>query len=278
MREENESALNVAWLFYLKKKSNFKFNVLSLFVIRERHCGGIAPGFHVIHRNGVTVDNRLENLALVAIGSPAGQLLASGGRRQNSTQQQRSSSVLGHNDYQQCEDSGHTREHSLYWAAIQQLPADPVEEVSVTLDAAAVTNVNVCFFLATAFRRVGCHKVLQCQRRSHWRWRRHLLLLWMSLSALHQHGTRIERILHLRPMSSEFRVSSHRSRQVSNSPLSFRKPDTVALTVSKKIGPFTRNPVGSAKDLTFWNDRQSARATNSNKFRPRKKTCFKKNL
>ena len=128
---------------------------MSLFVIRERHCGGIAPGFHVIHRNGVTVDNRLENLALVAIGSPAGQLLASGGRRQNSTQQQRSSSVLGHNDYQQCEDSGHTREHSLYWAAIQQLPADPVEEVSVTLDAAAVTNVNVDSFSQQHFGELG---------------------------------------------------------------------------------------------------------------------------
>ena len=101
------------------------------------------------------MDNRLENLALVAIGSPAGQLLASGGRRQNSTQQQRSSSVLGHNDYQQCEDSGHTREHSLYWAAIQQLPADPVEEVSVTLDAAAVTNVNVDSFSQQHFGELG---------------------------------------------------------------------------------------------------------------------------
>ncbi len=146
----------------------YRISCFVSFVIRERHCGGIAPGFHVIHRNGVTVDNRLENLALVPIGSPAGQLLASGGRRQNSTQQQRSSSVLGHNDYQQCEDSGHTREHSLYWAAIQQLPADPVEEVSVTLEAAAVTNkCKRCLFLGTAFRRVRCHKVLQCQRRSH---------------------------------------------------------------------------------------------------------------
>ena len=123
--------------------SIFFYLVFFLTFCRERHCGGIAPGFHVIHRNGVTVDNRLDNLSLVAIAPPPPpppprSAASSGGQRhrngQHPSQSQSQSQPQPAQPHQRqpCEDSGNTREHSLYWAAIQQLPPDPVEEVTLT--------------------------------------------------------------------------------------------------------------------------------------------------
>ncbi|KAL5011307.1 hypothetical protein ScPMuIL_009858 [Solemya velum] len=68
----------------------------------EKHCGGVAPGWKVVHRNGVTVDNRLENLIIVSDGL-----------------------VDKHIDQP---SNKANREQSLYWIAVQQLQIDPLEQ------------------------------------------------------------------------------------------------------------------------------------------------------
>ena len=37
------------------------------YLIREKHCGGVAPGFKVCHKNGVTVGTFMKNLDMLSI-------------------------------------------------------------------------------------------------------------------------------------------------------------------------------------------------------------------
>ncbi|BFZ20569.1 hypothetical protein BsWGS_23608 [Bradybaena similaris] len=72
----------------------------------ERHNGGIAPGWRVIHKNNVTVDNRLDNLELVKDS-----------RRELMAQQ---------HDEPPGSQTKNT-ENSLYWITVTQLIGDPLE-------------------------------------------------------------------------------------------------------------------------------------------------------
>ncbi|GIY57049.1 zinc finger MYND domain-containing protein 19 [Caerostris extrusa] len=67
-------------------------------ILWEKYCGGIAPGFKVVHKNGITVDNRVENLVLC-------------------------SKDINHYQY-----TNENPEDSLYWAAVLEMPheAEPL--------------------------------------------------------------------------------------------------------------------------------------------------------
>ncbi|XP_027055226.1 zinc finger MYND domain-containing protein 19-like, partial [Pocillopora damicornis] len=76
--------------------------------IWERHCGGIAPGFRVCHKNGVTVDNRLNNLCVVP--SP---------QSKDSKVKSSSADSAGHSN--NC-GSEPREDQRLYWMAVCRLP------------------------------------------------------------------------------------------------------------------------------------------------------------
>jgi len=124
----------------------------------ERHCGDIEPGFRVVHKNCISVDNRLENLMLVPealaprwcqhntvmanLRGAAGLQRQRQTRKMISVQKSDASStksasklmVASDEDLarelklHQCGANAENREQSLYWVAIQQLPPENLED------------------------------------------------------------------------------------------------------------------------------------------------------
>ena len=131
--DERDIGLVHQYTFEAKIEIEKNGNGTKIFAERERHCGGIAPVFTVVHRNCVTVDNRLENLVLVP------QPLA--GRWCSHT----THSATSH-QYKDFPESH--LDSSLYWMAIQQIPYDPADEVSKKANLTGF--INPSFSLETA--------------------------------------------------------------------------------------------------------------------------------
>ncbi|CAH3169107.1 unnamed protein product [Porites lobata] len=72
--------------------------------IWERHCGGVAPGFRVCHKNGVTVDNRLNNLCIVPSANENSNVQLKCSERNNNC------------------GSEPREDQRLYWMAVSRLP------------------------------------------------------------------------------------------------------------------------------------------------------------
>ncbi|GFO19990.1 Zinc finger mynd domain-containing protein 19-like [Plakobranchus ocellatus] len=83
----------------------------------EHHRGGVAQGWRVVHKNNVTVDNRLDNLELVK----------DNGLPLPSREDEGCVSGAGPSGASHGAGGKSSRENSLYWITVTQLLGDPLE-------------------------------------------------------------------------------------------------------------------------------------------------------
>merc|ERR1711976_18824 len=129
-------------------------------ILWERHCGEIEAGYRVVHKNCISVDNRLENLMLVpealaprwcqhnTVAATSSRLKTSASSMNKNkistlrcfTKDTMTTMLIVADDKDlarerkehQCGSIAENREQSLYWVAIQQLPPEPIEEYNET--------------------------------------------------------------------------------------------------------------------------------------------------
>lgn len=133
---------------------SYRISVLDFWVIflnfyfyRENRNGGIDPGFEVRHLNGITMDNRMDNLTLVPkwiSRVEQDKILHSRcseshlwerrrrSRRQENEDEEMMSDNENNNEARRDNENNNERrrgENSLYWKAITQLLANETDEV-----------------------------------------------------------------------------------------------------------------------------------------------------
>lgn len=121
---------------YAYKKEQGRKNACSLHnMLWVKHNGGVAHGYKVIHKNGVTVDNRLENLAL-SKSDKSQPLISSNVNTTNSSSSSRTSSsetttttpTTDLNGATPTSNNNNNFHQSLYYSAICQLPDDLIND------------------------------------------------------------------------------------------------------------------------------------------------------
>lgn len=111
-------------------------------IIWERNAAKIPPRFKIVHKNGITMDNRFDNLQIIP---------QNGGHKekyQNCGRRKRRKVLTGDSDT--CDDSEKLMERSLYWTAIRQLPSESsvIDEVSHYSNVSIVTSSSLSIALS----------------------------------------------------------------------------------------------------------------------------------